>query len=276
MFNLKEVDMVLFLDIETAPEYEFFKDLPEDRKYWFKKRFRKDFDAAIKEAKDNTTATYSIGPELPPVDKLAELIDLSVSNAEQRVYVDNVSFFAESARVVCVSVGSIVIKDHKLTVKSIIEADENKILTTLSKFMDFMIDEDSRGARPKYNFLCAHNGMEFDFPFLMRRYLKWKLPLPRLLDNYGRKPWEMPLLDTALIWKGSSYKYYAQLAMICDCLGIKSPKGDMDGSMVAEYFRAGKWKEIGYYCNDDTIALANCFMSMNGGIPFDTSDIIIK
>jgi predicted PolB exonuclease-like 3'-5' exonuclease len=207
---------------------------------------------------------------------MTKLLDAAIAAAEQKIYVDNVSFFAESARIVCVSVGSISTKDKKLSIKSIVEQDENKILFQLTKVMDFMVGEDSRSARPKYNFLCGHNAMEFDFPFLMRRYMKWKMKLPRLLDNYGKKPWEMPLLDTALIWKGSSYKYYAQLAMICDCLGVESPKGEMDGSMVAEYFRAGKWKEIAFYCNDDVIALVNCFMRMNGGEQFDTPDIIIK
>jgi hypothetical protein len=273
MYNLQEVDMILFLDIETAPEFEFFKDVPEDRKYWFRKRFKKEMVAAAEAAKNRVTESFA---NLPAIDSLTMQINAAIETAEQQLYVDNVSFFAESARIVCVSVGSISTKDKKLSIKSIVEQDENKILFQLTKVMDFMVGEDSRSARPKYNFLCGHNAMEFDFPFLMRRYMKWKMKLPRLLDNYGKKPWEMPLLDTALIWKGSSYKYYAQLAMICDCLGVESPKGEMDGSMVAEYFRAGKWKEIAFYCNDDVIALVNCFMRMNGGEQFDTPDIIIK
>lgn len=266
--------MILFLDIETAPEFDHFKDMPEEARYWFRKRFKSQFDEAILEAKYNVGRTTP----LPGIEEMTKLVDAAIADAEEQVYLANVSFLAESARVVCVSVASMTTKDHKLTVKSIIEANEEKILNTLLKYMDFMVkdNESSHNAMPKFNFLCAHNGMEFDFPFLMRRFLKFGIQLPRLLDNYGKKPWEMPLLDTVLIWKGSSYKFYAQLAMIAYCLGIPSPKGEMDGSMVAEYFRTGRWKEIAEYCNGDVIALVNVFQKMMGQKLFDAGDLIIK
>ncbi|MFM7194795.1 MAG: hypothetical protein ACKOYP_08470 [Bacteroidota bacterium] len=39
--------------------------------------------------------------------------------------------------------------------------------------------------------LCAHNGKEFDFPYLCRRMIINGIPLPPSLDLSGRKPWEV-------------------------------------------------------------------------------------
>ena len=50
-------------------------------------------------------------------------------------------------------------------------------------------------SRPK-NLLCAHNGKEFDFPYIARRLIIKGMSLPYKLDLFGKKPWEVPHLDT--------------------------------------------------------------------------------
>ena len=52
----------------------------------------------------------------------------------------------------------------------------------------------------KSHMLCAHNGKEFDFPFL-KRILVNELKLPKILEIAGKKPWEINHLDTMDLWR---------------------------------------------------------------------------
>ena len=85
-------------------------------------------------------------------------------------------------------------------------------------------------------YLCAHNGKEFDFPFLARRYLINGLRLPYCLDLAGKKPWEVQHLDTMNLWKFGDYKHYTSLDLLTHTFNIPSPKSDIDGSDVARIF----------------------------------------
>ena len=49
--------------------------------------------------------------------------------------------------------------------------------------------------------MCAHNGKEFDFPFIARRMIVHRIALPKKLNLFGKKPWEVPHLDTLEMWK---------------------------------------------------------------------------
>ena len=59
------------------------------------------------------------------------------------------------------------------------------------------------------------------------------LIIPEILDNSGKKPWEVKLLDTMDLWKFGDYKNYTSLELLTSVLGIPTPKDDIDGSMVA-------------------------------------------
>ncbi|MDP6849555.1 MAG: 3'-5' exonuclease, partial [Planctomycetota bacterium] len=45
----------------------------------------------------------------------------------------------------------------------------------------------------------------------------------------------------------------------CRRFGVESPKGKMDGSMVAQKARSGRYDEIAEYCLRDTRATADLF-----------------
>ena len=49
--------------------------------------------------------------------------------------------------------------------------------------------------------LCGHNSKEFDIPFIARRMIIHNMPLPDKLNLFGKKPWEIPHLDTMDLWK---------------------------------------------------------------------------
>jgi DNA polymerase elongation subunit (family B) len=114
-------------------------------------------------------------------------------------------------------------------------------------------------------YLCAHNGKEFDFPYISRRMLINGIKLPVILDVAGKKPWEVTFLDTMELWKFGDYKHYTSLNLLTHIFNIPTPKDDIDGSMVAEVF----WKEkdidrIVNYCEKDVLAIAQLFLRYQG------------
>ncbi|MGB8492636.1 MAG: ribonuclease H-like domain-containing protein, partial [Bacteroidales bacterium] len=109
--------------------------------------------------------------------------------------------------------------------------------------------------------LCAHNGREFDYPYMARRMIINGMVIPEILDNAGKKPWEVKLLDTLDLWKFGDYKNYTSLELLTFILGIASPKDDIDGSMVAGiYWNERDLQRIVKYCEKDVLALAQVML----------------
>ncbi|MFV0304328.1 MAG: ribonuclease H-like domain-containing protein, partial [Moheibacter sp.] len=108
--------------------------------------------------------------------------------------------------------------------------------------------------------LCAHNGKEFDFPFMARRMLINGIELPSILNLQGKKPWEIPHLDTMELWKFGDYKHYTSLNLLANVLEIPTPKDDIDGSQVATvYYKEENIERIKTYCEKDVLTVAQIF-----------------
>jgi uncharacterized protein YprB with RNaseH-like and TPR domain len=89
------------------------------------------------------------------------------------------------------------------------------------------------------------------------------IKLPYKLDLFGKKPWEVPHLDTMELWKFGDYKHFTSLKLLAHILGIPSPKEDMDGSMVREvYYKDKDIDRIVSYCELDVITLAQVFLKL--------------
>ena len=91
----------------------------------------------------------------------------------------------------CISVGYFteVAKAKKLRITSFFGDDEAKILIDFKELLSTHFSQQNK-------VLCAHNGKEFDFPFIARRMIVHKIELPQKLNLFGKKPWEVPHLDT--------------------------------------------------------------------------------
>jgi DNA polymerase elongation subunit (family B) len=184
----------------------------------------------------------------------------------EEVY-ERAGIYAEFGRIICISVGFIKEKDpFSFRLKSFFGDDEKRLL---SEFSDIL----SKFSRSKKEaVLCAHNGREFDFPYIARRMIINTLEIPGLLDNAGKKPWDIKLLDTMDLWKFGDYKTYTSLELLTSILGIPSPKEDIDGSMVARIYHIEKdLPKIVRYCERDVLAVARIllrFMNLPG-IPDD-------
>ncbi|MCX6238850.1 MAG: ribonuclease H-like domain-containing protein [Bacteroidia bacterium] len=219
---------VLFIDIETVPQYENLASVPENlQKLWTKK-------------------AGQIGKEGETADGLY----------------NRAGIYAEFGKIVCISAGKIFRKgrDRAYRVKSYSGDDEKVILQEFSEMLKGFM------ANPMHK-LCAHNGQEFDFPFIARRMLINGLALPPILDIAGAKPWEIKdvMLDTLQLWKFGDYKHYTSLELLCNIFNIPTPKDDIDGSQVADiYYKTFDIQRIARYCEKDTFAIAQLILRFKG------------
>jgi predicted PolB exonuclease-like 3'-5' exonuclease len=126
-------------------------------------------------------------------------------------------------------------------------------------------------------FLCAHNGKEFDFPYLCRRFIINALPIPGILNISGKKPWDVNHLDTLELWKFGDFKSYTSLNLLAHVLGIPTPKDDIDGSKVWEvYWKEKNTQRIVTYCQKDVVTVAQVFLRIQGESLIKEENIEIK
>jgi 3'-5' exonuclease len=126
------------------------------------------------------------------------------------------------------------------------------------------------------HFLCAHNGKEFDYPFLCRRMIINGIPLPNNLKLQGKKPWEVKHLDTMEMWRFGDIKNFTSLNLLAHILDIPSPKDDMDGSQVSKvYYEEKNLEKIKSYCVKDVVTLARVYQRYTGSVPVSDQDIVV-
>ena len=216
---------ILFLDIETVPQYENYDAVPERlRKLW---------------------------------DHKAQFI--SREENDPRTLYPRAGIYAEFGKIICISAGFLHRngKEYHLRIKSFYGHDEEELLNNFRSLVVRNFNEDK-------HLLCAHNGKEFDFPYLCRRMVIKGVELPDILDLSGKKPWEVRHLDTMQLWKFGDFKSYTSLDLLAACLDIPTPKDDLDGSMIYPvYYRDGDLERIREYCQKDVLTLCNIVMRFN-------------
>ena len=172
----------------------------------------------------------------------------------EEFYKERGGIMAEFGKIICISVG-ILEKNEKLMIKSFSGDNEKKLLEEFGEIFN----------RPKLRdvILCAHNGKEFDFPWIARRFLINGMQPPQPFQLFGKKPWEIPHLDTLELWKFGDYKSFVSLELLANVFRIPTPKDDIDGSMVASiYYIEKDLPRIVKYCEKDVLTLANVFRRM--------------
>ncbi|WP_334055946.1 3'-5' exonuclease [Polaribacter sp. P097] len=231
-----QLNDILFLDIETVPQEEYWSNLSIETQQLF--------DAKTKyQRKEEFTAEE---------------------------FYERAGIWAEFGKIVCISVGYFNNTDtnRQLRIRSFFGDDEHQILTDFKTLLD-------KHFAKKSKILCAHNGKEFDFPFIARRMIVHQIELPKKLNLFGKKPWEVPHLDTLELWKFGDFKHYTSLKLLTSILGIPSPKDDIDGSEVAEvYYKKKDIDCIVTYCEKDTVAVAQILLKFNNEAILNDQEII--
>ncbi len=217
---------ILFLDIETVPQYPVFEKAEETyQKLWEDKA-----KFLIKSEEDTPASVF-----------------------------ERAGIYAEFGKIVCISVGIINDRGPKreLRIKSYANEDEAALLKEFNTLLDKHFSGDE-------HLLCGHNGKEFDFPYIARRMLIHGMSLPRILDIAGKKPWEIKHLDTMQMWKFGDFKNFTSLKLLAHVFGLPTPKDDIDGSQVAGVFWEEKnLPRIVTYCEKDVVTLVQVFLRMN-------------
>jgi len=182
---------------------------------------------------------------------------LSENETPEEFYGKRAGILAEFGKIVCISCG-IITQENTLKLKSFYGDDEVDILLGFIKLIqDNYFKSDL--------ILCAHNGKEFDFPFMARRMIINEIEVPNALNLQGKKPWEIPHLDTMELWKFGDYKHYTSLNLLATVLGIPTPKDDIDGSQVASvYYEEKDLERIKTYCEKDVLTVAQIFRKFRG------------
>lgn len=219
---------VLFFDVESAPAFSSFAQMPEPlQQQWLR-----------------------LAARLQPQQ---EAVDDAVAEA---LYQEKAGIFAEFARVVCISFGMLIQRngDFIFRIKSCLGNNEIQILQEFARVLD----------NDRIRYLCAHNGREFDVPFLGRRYLINNLPVPKKIDLRLKRPWDEEarrIIDTMELWSFGDRKSFTRLELLCAVFNIPSPKLIMSGAQVGDTF----WHEqnldkIAAYCESDVLATARLYM----------------
>ncbi len=181
------------------------------------------------------------------------------SKTPEELY-ERAGIWAEFGKIVCISAGFIVTEDGErhFRVKSFCGNNEKMILTAFSALLSKHFNKDK-------HMLCAHNGKEFDFPYICRRLLVNGLPIPKILDCAGKKPWEVNNLDTLELWRFGDYKHYTSLDLLANIFNLPSPKENMDGSMVGHaYWVDQNIDSISEYCINDVVTICQLFLRYKG------------
>ncbi len=223
MINKINLENILFLDIETVPCQENYNELDLEWKQLWEQKTQ-----------------YQRRDEYTPED-----------------FYDRAGIWAEFGKIVCISVGYFVLKNdiRNFRVTSFY-GEEKQLLVDFSNLLENHFN------RPQH-VLCGHNAKEFDIPFLARRMIILGIPIPEKLNLFGKKPWEVPHLDTLELWKFGDYKHFTSLKLLTKVLGIPSSKGDIDGSQVGHVYYVEKdIDRIIVYCEKDVIAVAQVFLRM--------------
>ena len=170
------------------------------------------------------------------------------------------AIYAEFGKIITIGVGIITFNEKDelmLKVKGLASHDEKSLL------QEFKVLLETRFSQDKLQ-LCAHNGKEFDFPYLCRRMIVQEIPLPYSLNIAGKKPWEVAHLDTMEMWKFGDRKNFTSLNLLATLFGLESSKELMDGSEVNYYYYVkDDLNKITTYCMQDVIVTAQVFLKIN-------------
>ncbi len=241
MITTRDFQRLAVLDIETVPMVAHYEALDAD--------FQRLWDRKADTLRKRDPARYA--------DENAPL------------FAQCAGIFPEFGRIVAISVGCLREKggNTELHIKNLFDHDETALLKAFVKLLDRIQARLNDQENRQKICLCGHNAKEFDFPFLARRMLICGLPLPEPLRLHGKKPWEVPHLDTCELWKFGDYKSYTSLDLLSKLFGVPTSKDDIDGSQVGTVYYGDapdRLARIAHYCGQDVRNTAQVLLRLSG------------
>ena len=236
---MKSLKNILFLDIETISAEGSYDAIPERLKpLW------------------DSKAKYIVPPEVP----------------SNQAYFDKAAIYAEFGKIIVIGIGFFFQGENEglsFKVKAIYGKDELALLLELKELLQTKFNG------PSFR-LCAHNGKEFDYPYICRRMIIHDIELPHILKISDKKPWDVPHLDTLDMWKFGDKKSYTSLELLAAVLGVPTSKDGIDGSKVNQvYYNESGLERIADYCKKDVIVTAQIYLRLTGNKIMEDQNIIV-
>lgn len=219
---------LLVIDIETASSFKEYADMDERMQALWNKK-----------------ASFLYNEEAQSVEDL---------------YFGKSAIFAEFGKIICISMGIFTFEKgvFGLRIKSFASDNEAEILNAFKSLLETKFDEKSL-------ILVAHNGKEFDFPYICRRMLVNDILIPEALEIRDKKPWDIQHIDTMEMWKFGDRKNFTSLELLATLFGIETSKNDIDGSMVnTVYYIENDLERISKYCKHDVLVTSQVFLKLCG------------
>ena len=186
------------------------------------------------------------------------------------LYFQRAGIYAEFGKIIVISVGIFNTLDNgetELRIKCISGENEQELL---HNFKETVLKFDQAKLR-----MCAHNGKEFDFPYLCRRMLVHGMKLPAAMDMSGKKSWEIRHIDTMDLWKFGDYKSFTPLDLLAALFDVEAVKQDsIDGSQINKvYHQENGLENIAVYCKRNVAMLAQVFLHLMSLEPIEQENI---
>ena len=235
MIKRLKLEHILFLDIETVPQFADYDSLDNPTKLLWAAKTKY-------QRKENFTP---------------------------KEFYDRAGIWAEFGKIICISVGYFKQKEDPINFRvTSFYGEEGDILKDFKALLETHFNKSN-------HLLCAHNGKEFDFPYIARRMVILGIDLPEKLNLFGKKPWEVPHLDTLELWKFGDYKTFTSLSLMAHVLGIQSPKDDISGEQVRDVFYKEKdIDRIVAYCEKDTVTVAQIILKLRNQDLLNPSEVL--
>jgi len=235
MIKRLKLEHILFLDIETVPQFADYDSLDNPTKLLW-------------EAKTKYQRKETLTP---------------------KEFYDRAGIWAEFGKIICISVGYFKQKEDPRNFRvTSFYGEEVDILKDIKTLLETHFNKAN-------HLLCAHNGKEFDFPYIARRMVILGIDLPEKLNLFGKKPWEVRHLDTLELWKFGDYKTFTSLSLMAHVLGIPSPKNDISGEQVRDVFYKEKnIDRIVAYCEKDTVTVAQIILKLRNQDLLSVSEVL--
>lgn len=218
---------LLFIDIETVALTSDFDKLPERLK--------------------------------PLWEYKSKYIAKSEINNYKAIFEEKAAIYAEFGKIIVVGLGYIYNNEQNeycLKVKSLFNSDEKQLLTDFCNLISAKFGQQNLQ-------LVAHNGLEFDFPYLCRRLIINSIEIPKVLQVQGKKPWEITHIDTLELWKFGDRKSYTSLELLAASLDLPTSKTELDGSKVNyTYYKEQNIQKIADYCSKDVVVLTQIYLRL--------------
>jgi len=211
---------------------------------------------------DNPDQIQYLLASVKPDSRLKDPAKIDADIAEKRTEViGKTGLDGGFGRILCAS-ASVVFGDneHIATFASPV-VDETSTLIGLLEYIEQVANSCGAGrySAPIY---VGHN-LSFDLRFIAQRCVVNGVKFKKSMLPFDAKAWSEDAIDTMQVWAGFGNRI--TLDKLCVALGVPSPKGDIDGSKVAQAFADGRFAEIVEYNRNDVTATKACFRAMQKG-----------